>query len=540
MAFLLLSAVALALANHAIFNRYEPLNANIPFIILALEPPALLLVFDEPFSFTRLIWAYTLFLFSTSASIVAYRLSPLHPLAQFEGPTLGKISKLWGLWIAWHGHQHLYLKKLHDEYGPCVRTGPNELSINDAAATLQILASGGLEKGRFYSAGRPSSSPPSIVELAGDAHKAKRRVWNRAMAGEALRAYEFLIVKRATQLVARLAEEAQRGSVDLVAWFDFFALDLMGDLAFGEGFEMLQDGKDATCLGERIRIYTATSVLIGHIPWIGRTFHLIPQFRRLVREFSNFALALTIRRVERGGSVVKDLWYYLADEGDFEKVKPTLGDSAGDGIVAIIAASDTTAATLSSLVWFLLSNPECYRRVQREIDAVFGEGGDPLEMIGHEELQFLSACINETLRLHPPVPSNGPRQVDAGSGGRVIAGRFIPGGTTIYTPPYVLQRSPVYFSRPDDFAPERWLPGADFEHHDLSAFVPFSLGPAGCVGQKLARRELLMVGSLLFKSFELRFADGFEGAMWPGGFREFFVATRGPLRVSLTTRQGCA
>ena len=114
--------------------------------------------------------------------------------------------------------------------------------------------------------------------------------------------------------------------------------------------------------------------------------------------------------------------------------------------------------------------------------------------------------------------------------------RFIPTGTSVYTPAYSLHRSPDYFSHPHLFLPDRWLPDAKFEKHDTSAFIPFSLGPANCVGQKFARRELLMVLSVLFKSFEIRFADGFDAAAWPGGMQDFFVLTRGPLRVNLTPR----
>jgi cytochrome P450 len=104
-------------------------------------------------------------------------------------------------------------------------------------------------------------------------------------------------------------------------------------------------------------------------------------------------------------------------------------------------------------------------------------------------------------------------------------------------PPYSLHRSPASFSpHPNRFLPERWLPNANFEKHELSAFIPFSLGPANCVGQKFARREMMMVMSLLIKSFDLRFADGFDSAEWAGSIQDFFVVAQGPLPVQLTRR----
>jgi cytochrome P450 len=75
-----------------------------------------------------------------------------------------------------------------------------------------------------------------------------------------------------------------------------------------------------------------------------------------------------------------------------------------------------------------------------------------------------------------------------------------------------------------------------FEKHDTSAFIPFSLGPANCIGQKLARRELFVVLSGLFKVFEVRFAEGSEVAQWPEGMRDSFVVERAPLQVRLTPK----
>ncbi|KAJ6531192.1 cytochrome P450 [Mycena capillaripes] len=505
-------------------------------IPLAVEPIALLLFVGGSFSSTRLLWNYVAFLGSLSLSIVAYRLSPFHPLAQYPGPAIGKATKLWSVWISCRGYKYIYLKKLHDMYGPYVRTGPNELSVIDAPAVSQILKFNGLEKGRYYEAGRHSSTPPSLVSMSGEAHTARRRVWNRAMHPSALREYEPLIAKRSGQFVSHLGN--QNGTIDLVCWFDRYALDLMGDLAFGGGFEAMRDG-DVAQVGQRIRDYLMAAALTGQIPWMVQTLHIIPQVGRTIQEFNDFTQGLAIDRMKNGAVGTKDLWYHLADEAGLEKEKPSFEVTTADGVLAVIAASDTTAYVMSSLVWFLLSNPECYRRVQEELDSVFVDGDDPLDVSKHDQLNFLSACIDETLRLHPPLPTNGTRQVHIHQPGRNIAGRYIPEGTSIYTPPYSLHRNPDYFSQPDQFIPDRWLPDSKLEKHETSAFIPFSLGPANCVGQHLAKRNMLMVLSILFKSFDLNFAEGFDSESWPTHIHDFFVVARGPMDIRLTRRHNC-
>jgi len=54
-------------------------------------------------------------------------------------------------------------------------------------------------------------------------------------------------------------------------------------------------------------------------------------------------------------------------------------------------------------------------------------------------LDHLNAVINETLRLHPPVPSMLQRKTPPE--GINIDGEFIPGNTIVSCPQYVLGRS---------------------------------------------------------------------------------------------------
>ncbi|KAJ7217065.1 cytochrome P450 [Mycena pura] len=224
------------------------------------------------------------------------------------------------------------------------------------------------------------------------------------------------------------------------------------------------------------------------------------------------------------------------DEAALEKTQPTVGEVVADGVLSIIAGSDTTSVALSSFVFFLLSNPDIYQRVQAEVDAIYPDGESLLDTSKHAELHFLTACLNETLRLSPPVPSNGPRQVPRGEG-RLVAGCFIPAEHTqiyIIIPPYAMHRSAAHFNpAPDAFDPDRWLraggaaggragasaarPG---EVLNPAAFIPFSYGAHNCVGRALAWREMLMLSSTLLRTFEVRFAGGLEAAAAAAGWAE--------------------
>ena len=125
-----------------------------------------------------------------------------------------------------------------------------------------------------------------------------------------------------------------------------------------------------------------------------------------------------------------------------------------------------------------------------------------------------------------------------------LAGRYVPPGTQVYVPPYVLHRDPRFFSpAPDTFFPSRWLSAKDGAPTgnvlDRTAFIPFSYGPANCVGRQLARMEMRMVVSALVQKFDFAFADGFDRDGWPGTMHDHLVSSRGPLMLKVTERAGC-
>ncbi|KAJ7352519.1 cytochrome P450 [Mycena albidolilacea] len=431
--------------------------------------------------------------------------------------------------MTWTGHQHIYIKQAHDKYGPVLRTGPNEVSVADVDAVVSVLGSGGLPKGQFYEARKDPKAPSNLIAMQGEAHANRRRLWNRGMSTESLIEYEEVIAKRATQLLSGIADLEL---VDLAAWISYFAFDFMGDMAFGGGFELLANEAERTNIWPIIEEFSITISLFTHVPWVASSLLLVPIASR--DRLRKFGVDNALRR-SKSTAKTKDLWYHLMDEAGLEKQKPPLPNVIADGALAVVAGADTTASALSSLFFFLLSHPKYYEQLQEEIDSHFPLGADPLNTSSHADMKFLNACLNETLRLQPPVRTNGPRQVPSGSGGKVIAGSFIPEGTQVYVPPYSLHLDPRYFSpSPEKFMPERWIEPALAPN--ATAFIPFSYGPSNCVGRNLAKQEMAMVTCLLLSRLEFQFARGFDAAAWPLQLHDHFITTKGPLMVSVERR----
>lgn len=72
-------------------------------------------------------------------------------------------------------------------------------------------------------------------------------------------------------------------------------------------------------------------------------------------------------------------------------------------ITFLVAGHETTSGMLSFLFAELLRNSDAYRQAQREVDEVIGTSSVGVEHMS--KLPYLTACLRETLRLHPTAPA---------------------------------------------------------------------------------------------------------------------------------------
>jgi len=142
----------------------------------------------------------------------------------------------------------------------------------------------------------------------------------------------------------------------------------------------------------------------------------------------------------------------------------------------VFAGSDTTAISISAILYYLCMNPRCQGKLMKEITdrALVGVIGDSIMVKDAMRMPYLQACIYEALRLHPAVGMALPRVVPPE--GMHIGGTYLPGGvstgssvfypaltieqTVIGTNPWVIHRNTeIYGKDANDYRPERWLEG---------------------------------------------------------------------------------
>lgn len=133
-----------------------------------------------------------------------------------------------------------------------------------------------------------------------------------------------------------------------------------------------------------------------------------------------------------------------------------------------------------------------------------------------KEMKFgdLDCCINEGLRLFPPLPGNLRRIVPPE--GKLICGKWVPGGTFVAVDIFSANTSSHNFVLPNHFIPERWLPEDPtdikpkqeiFKNDKLDAVQTFSFGPRNCIGRNLAMMEIKLILVRLLWQFDIELED---------------------------------
>ncbi|KAI1842998.1 hypothetical protein JX265_001711 [Neoarthrinium moseri] len=483
------------------------------------------------------------------------------PLKRFPGPWLNAATSIpWDI-VMMKGDAVSALQELHRKHGPIVRTRPNELSYIDGRSVWRDAY--GFRQGHqewFKGDGFTYfNGVPGIIGAARDDHRRFRRSLAHAFSNQGLRDQAPRILQYVDLLVAGLASKT--GPVNLVDWFSWTTMDIIGDLAFGEPFGCLRDEADHRFMEMTFRLLRPAA-LMGILQRWGLSalalvllprdmFEDVKSNYQYVKEKLTNRLSFDQSRGDffdgllKHGLVVKKKNDLKEDkEGQegftFEELESTAGDM-------VFAGSETTATLLSGVTYYLLQNPEVLSKVTKEVRDAFAD--DEAMTVASTSplcLPYMDLVLQETIRAYDPVPIFAPRV--APKGGDTLGGAFLPEGTRVFCPKHVAANSPYNFRDPEKFAPERWLPvggGRPKEFDDDNkhgVFQPFSYGPRNCIGLNLAKAEMHLILAKLLWHFDLSRpqmtldeSKDWEG--WAKKQKSWFLWIKGPLMVDLKKRQ---
>jgi cytochrome P450 len=288
----------------------------------------------------------------------------------------------------------------------------------------------------------------------------------------------------------------------------FYQIDFLIKMAFTETAGTLEKGEDTMGImhlgHERFSHWTVWQPL----PYVERFIYQNPLWNRVTRQPTRWSTMSVEKMEARLASKVpqepKDLLQKYLDAS--EKSDIIQKDTIVRLVNSTISASvDTTAMTMTGILYFLMKNPRTLVHLRKEIeDAVTaGQLSFPCRFQDVNRLPYLGAVIKETQRINLMITIPLERVVPAK--GAVIAGKFIPAGTVVGCSSTVLHRNrTIYGEDVDEFRLERWLTNDEDRKSAMErTFIGLGAGSRVCLGRHIATLEIKVIPTIVAK-FEAR------------------------------------
>jgi cytochrome P450 family 110 len=324
----------------------------------------------------------------------------------------------------------------------------------------------------------------SLILLSGEDHGRERRLLTPAFHGERIKSYVDIIASATTE---EIGSRRPGHAVAVRELAVAIALNVAIRVVFGVA-DPSRRQEYTHAVKALMRANTAPLMLVpalrrnigGRGPW-ARLLRLRDQLDQLLSE--------DIEDRKRKGLLAGDMLDVLLFATD-EHGQPHSEQDMHDQLRTLLAAGHETTAT--SLMWSLY---HIYRddSVRERLVAELSGRPTPLEMT---TLPYLNAVVQETLRMHPPVPIVLRRL----AGPLTIGGVACSEGQIVGIALHALHFNPSIWPEPDRFEPKRFLTRkpTPFE------YAPFGGGHRRCIGAAFAVTELAVAIGTIMGSMELR------------------------------------
>ena len=373
--------------------------------------------------------------------------------------------------------------RLGNEYGAMIVGAENfKIILTDSNQRFSTRNGYLNQLGRFYEGG--------LLLRDFDNHKAHRRLLQQAFKFSTMRDY-----------VARLSHLLSEAVEHWPTHQHFSFHDAIKPLLLDVGSEIFlglhPTSEEARTLGNA---FLAIGGGLGSVfPWDlpGTRIRAGLRGRAVLHEF--IASRVAQRRVGDGNDMFTLLARATLEDGEVFTDEEVVQHVA----FLLFAAHDTTTSLLSHAMLYLGAEPH-YQHQLRQAYGNHQSGELTWEII--DGLPFIQTVLDETLRMHPPVPLLTRRTTTAVT----LEGILLPAGTLLYMPSYYNQYDPTYWRDPQRFDPSRFdAPRLEHKQHSF-CWHPFGGGAHKCIGMHFAY--------LLSKLFLFELLNRFDVAL-PTGYR---------------------
>lgn len=227
----------------------------------------------------------------------------------------------------------------------------------------------------------------------------------------------------------------------------------------------------------------------GLLPWKQSLDYKV-QLAQMVKEDAE---AIRARMDDSEGHLLSIFARATYEDGELLEMEKVISDT----VALMVAGHETSAATFSWLMVWLLKHPQVMDKIRVEVEESIEKEGhfDPLII---SELPYITACVNESQRVSPSAPGTARWLAEDVQMGKWL----MPAGTCITPCMYLTQRRKDIFGEDaHEYRPERWLDGSC--KPKPWEFFPFGGGRRACAGMAQARQQIRLLVAELARRVEL-------------------------------------
>eukprot|EP00047_Mylnosiga_fluctuans_P023009 m.130478 g.130478 ORF g.130478 m.130478 type:complete len:489 (-) comp9451_c1_seq1:186-1652(-) len=383
---------------------------------------------------------------------------------------------------------------------------PNYVGIIEPEAVKHVLSDNfdNYVKGDFFRDRFFDLLGDGIFDVDGDKWQFQRKTASHIFTRNELRGFMTDVFRDHVALAVDRLDKfaAAQQPINLQDLFYRFTLESIGKIAFGINLGCFEDAHNEFASS----FDTAQQILMDRMftpiwPLRRVLWFLVPdeiRLRKCIRTLDTLARQIIqTRRQEVDLEHKEDLlsrFMHVTNNG-----QPLSDDQLRNVIMNfVIAGRDTTA---NALTWFfdeILQHPDVEEKLLAEIDTVLA-GSAPTYEDADKRLPYLTACVKETLRLHPSVPKDTKQAV---ADDVLPDGTVIKAGSSIVYLPYVTGRMEKFWPRAAEFLPERWL---TMETAPSPFYYPvFNAGPRLCLGMNMAYTEAKIAAASILQKYRFK------------------------------------
>ncbi|XP_042778609.1 cytochrome P450 3A12-like [Panthera leo] len=310
-------------------------------------------------------------------------------------------------------------------------------------------------------------------------------------------------------LVRNLRKEAEKGNpVTLKDILGAYSMDVITSTSFGVNIDYLNNPQDLFVENAKklLKFEFLDPFLLSLIlfPFLTPIFELLNIWlcpKRVPDFFTKSVKKMKESRLKNKQKHQVDLLQLLINSQNSKKKKKkkALSDLelVAQSVIFIFAGYETTSTFLFFLVYELATHPDVQQKLQ-EIDVTFPNKERP-SYDALVQMEYLDMVLNEALRLY----------LVTGSLERVckkdveINGVFIPQGTAVMVPTFILHQDLGLWPEPEEFHPERFSKKIK-DSINPYIYLPFGTGPKSCIGMRFTIMNMKLALIRVLQNFSFK------------------------------------